>query len=198
MILPPSYYQNPDVLWVSQDLLGKFLMTKFNGILTGGMIVETEAYKGPEDRASHAYNMRRTKRNEVMYWRGGYSYVYLCYGIHYIFNVITNIEDIPHGVMLRSIEPVVGIDHILKRRNKQKLDHSVGRGPGSSTQALGITTAHNGESLQGPLIWIEDRNMPVSKEQIVALPRIGIDYAKEDALLPWRYKIAGNPYASPR
>jgi DNA-3-methyladenine glycosylase len=134
--LPLSFYQQDDVLEVSRKLLGKYLFTHFDNVLTGGMIIETEAYRAPEDRASHAYGMRRTKRNEVMYQAGGVCYVYLCYGIHALFNVITNQEGIPHAILIRAIKPLVGIETMLKRRHKQKIDCNLTGGPGTLTDFL--------------------------------------------------------------
>jgi DNA-3-methyladenine glycosylase len=191
-ILPLEYYQNDDVLFLSQDLLGKFLLTKIGLHVTGGMIIETEAYRGPEDRASHAYNDRYTNRNAVMYKTGGISYVYLVYGIHYLFNIVTNKEDVAHAILVRAIYPSIGIEEILKRRNKSKVDRTVAGGPGTLTQALGITLKHNGLPLIGPSIWLEDRGVVVPKDDIVASPRIGIDYAGEHAGLPWRFRL--KPY----
>lgn len=195
-ILPSTYYQHEDVLFLSRDLLGKFLVTKIQGELTSGMIVETEAYRSFEDKASHASEKRRTRRNEVMYHSGGKCYVYLCYGIHSIFNIVTNTAEIPDGVMIRSIEPSEGIEKMLKRRKKLKLDKTLTNGPGAVTQALGITTAHNGLLLKGPLIWLEDRGIKVKDEEILSSPRIGIDYAQEHANLLWRFGIKGNPWVS--
>lgn len=182
-----SFYQQQDVLEISRQLLGKYLFTFFDQVLTGGMIVEVEAYRGPEDRASHAYGMRRTKRNEMMYHAGGVSYVYLCYGIHALFNVVTHQEGIPHAILVRSILPKFGIQTMLQRRGKQESDCNLTGGPGTLTQALGIQLSHNGFSLIQSPIWIEDRGIHVKEEEIQALPRIGIDYAGEDALLPWRF-----------
>lgn len=196
IVIPPEYYQNQDVLFLSKDLLGKFLMTCFGQTVTGGMIVETEAYRGPEDKASHAYGNRRTKRNEVMYHAGGICYVYRCYGIHSLFNLVTNAAEIPHAILVRAIEPVQGIDEMLKRRNKEQLQRTLTSGPGTLTQALGIGTVHNGLALDSPYIWIEDRKIQLPPENIEAVPRIGIDYAGEDALLPWRFKIKDNPWVS--
>ncbi len=153
------------------------------------MIIETEAYRGPEDKASHAYGNRRTNRTEVMYKAGGICYVYLCYGIHALFNIITNTHDIPHAVLIRALHPVDGIPWMLKRRKKSKLDAKLTSGPGTLTQALGITLAHNGLSLHGPQIWIEDRGFKIDPKNIHASPRIGIDYAGEHALLPWRFTL---------
>jgi DNA-3-methyladenine glycosylase len=187
--LPLAFYQQDDVLEISHQLLGKYLLTYFDNQLTGGMIIETEAYRAPEDRASHAYGMRRTKRNAVMYEAGGVCYVYLCYGIHSLLNVVTNREGIPHAILIRALEPTIGIDVMLKRRHKQRVDRDLTGGPGAVAQALGITVAHNGLSLIGSQIWIEDRGVQIKKEEILASPRIGVDYAQEDALLPWRFHL---------
>lgn len=185
MLLPRSFYQHHDVVHLAQALLGKYLFTEFDGVITGGMIIETEAYKGIEDRACHAYGGRRTKRTEVMFWEGGVSYVYFIYGLHALFNIVTHTEGHPHAVLIRAIKPEIGIETMLKRRGKTQLDKTLTSGPGALTQALGITTKHTGLSLEGPPIWLEDRGMVI--ENIEATPRIGVDYAGEDALLPWRF-----------
>ena len=189
--LPVSYYRHHDVLYLSQDLIGKMLMTHIDGELTGGIIVETEAYRGPEDRASHAHKGRRTRRNEVMFAKGGFAYVYRCYGIHNLFNIVTNEAEIPHAILIRAIEPVEGIPTMLRRRGKDKLDRTLTAGPGALCQALGIDLRHNGLSLSGPEIWLEDRGLTYAPDQIVTAPRIGIAYAGEDALLPWRFCLKG-------
>lgn len=186
MKLPIEYYQNEDVLFLAKDLVGKCLVTNFNGQKTSGIIMETEAYRGPEDKASHAYQNRKTNRTSVMFEKGGICYVYFCYGIHHLFNVITNDHGIPHAILIRAISPLEGIQIMLKRRNKTKVDTKFANGPATLTQALGITTAHNGISLTGNQIWIEDRHIKIS--HIEALPRVGIDYAGDHALLPWRFK----------
>jgi DNA-3-methyladenine glycosylase len=187
--LPLSFYTHHDVLWTAQQLLGKVLMTNIEGEKTGGIIIETEAYRGPEDKGSHAYNNKRTKRNEVMYSRGGIAYVYRCYGIHNLFNVVTNEHDIPHAVLIRALYPVEGIGTMLKRRQKKRQDAKLTSGPGTLTQALGITTQDNGESLLGSRIWLEDKGYTLDPSDILIGPRIGIDYAGEHALLPWRFRI---------
>jgi DNA-3-methyladenine glycosylase len=189
MKLPPEYYQHGDVLFLSRDLIGKFLFTSFQDIVTGGMIIETEAYRGPEDKASHAYAGRRTPRNEAMYLPGGRCYVFRCYGIHNLFNIVTNAAEIPHAILIRAIKPFYGIPEMLKRRGKQKLEPSLSAGPGTLTEALGITLEHNAFSLAGPEIWIEDRGFTVATNEIIIGPRVGIDYAGEDALLPWRFRF---------
>lgn len=194
--LEKSFYANDDVLEISKDLLGKFLMTKINGVVTGGMIVETEAYNGRCDKACHAFPEKRTKRTEIMYNPGGSAYVYLCYGIHYLFNITTNIKDKADAVLVRAIEPVEGIDVMLKRRNLQVVKPQLTAGPGVLTQALGINKRHYGADLSGSEVWIEDRNIILMEEDVVACPRIGVAYAEEDALLPWRFYIKGNKFVS--
>jgi DNA-3-methyladenine glycosylase len=186
--LSPEFYQRDDVLQIAEELIGKFLVTNIDGTITSGMIAEVEAYNGVIDKASHAYNNRRTKRNEVMYGEGGVSYVYLCYGIHQLFNVVTNIKDIPHAILIRAIVPTDGIDKILYRR-KQKLNKKTADGPGTLSTALGIKTEHSGLPLIGNKIWIEDRGVKFNKKDIVTSPRIGVDYAGEDAKLPYRYRL---------
>ncbi|HEY9560748.1 MAG TPA: DNA-3-methyladenine glycosylase, partial [Anseongella sp.] len=116
MKLSDVFYQREDVVQISRELLGKYLFTRLNGEITGGMIVETEAYHGPEDRASHAWKGRFTNRTRVMYGQGGMAYVYLCYGIHHLFNVVTAGNGVPHAVLVRAIEPTLGIERQLERR----------------------------------------------------------------------------------
>ena len=187
--LSKDFYLREDVVQISKDLLGKYLFTKIDGKLTAGIITETEAYAGAVDKASHAYNNRRTPRTEVMYLQGGVSYVYLCYGIHHLFNVVTNIDNVPHAVLVRAVKPIEGIDIILKRRNAEKLHSKISDGPGTVSQALGIKTKHSGLDLGGTKIWIEDRGIKIMKRDIIAGPRIGVDYAGEDAKLPYRFII---------
>lgn len=187
--LPLEFYLQEDVVQVSRDLLGKYLFTHFQGMLTGGKIIETEAYRGPEDKASHAYGGRRTPRNEVMYHKGGICYVYICYGMHAMFNVVTHREGIPHAILIRAIEPEIGVEVMVSRRKKDTQTPALASGPGSLSQALGIAKIHNGLSLLGPHIWIEDRGVLVAESEIISGPRIGIDYAGEDAWLPWRFRL---------
>jgi DNA-3-methyladenine glycosylase len=194
MILPPSFYLNEDVVQVAKDLLGKVIVTKIDGVTTSGIITETEAYAGITDKASHAFGGRRTNRTEVMYAKGGVAYVYLCYGIHHLFNVVTNAKDLPHAVLIRAIEPVKGIDAMLQRRKKTILQPQLTSGPGAMSMALGIHTSHTGLSLAKGIITIHDEGLSV--EDIIATTRIGVDYAKEDALLPYRFYIEGNKFIS--
>ena len=191
-----EFYQRTDVLKIAKELLGKILVTKWDGIVTSARIVETEAYAGVIDRASHAYGARRTKRNEVMYSAGGFAYVYLCYGIHHLFNVVTNSKDVPHAILIRAGEPVEGVKEMLKRTGKIKPDHTLTRGPGNISKALGIATIHSGLSLLDKKLFIADDGFRYSKKEIIASSRIGVDYAGKDALLDYRFLVKGNPYVS--
>ena len=195
-MLTESFYAREDVVKIARELLGKVLVTNFNGILTSGMIVETEAYAGTTDKASHAYGGRRSARTEIMYMPGGTAYVYLCYGIHHLFNVVTNAINIPHAILIRGIEPIDGIETMLARRGKDKLGPNLTAGPGALSQALGIDTSNTGGSLQGPDIYIEDRGLKIKNGDIVAATRVGVAYAKDDALRPYRFYISGNKYVS--
>ena len=195
--LPAKFYERGDILTISRELLGKVLYTQFDDNLTSGIIVETEAYAGETDRASHAYGGKRTQRTEVMYASGGTAYIYLCYGIHHLFNVVTNIEGIPHAVLIRAIEPKDGIEIMLQRRNKKTVNQSLAAGPGALTQALGITVANSGVSLKDNLIWLEDQNIFYSDQDIIASPRVGIQYAGKDAQKSWRFQIENSSYVSP-
>lgn len=196
MKLSPEYYQNEDVVSLAKDLLGKVLYTKIGEEITAGIIVETEAYFGVKDKASHAYGGRRTRRTETMYGEGGVAYVYLCYGMHHLFNVVTSVKDDPHAVLIRGIEPILGLEIIEQRRNMSRLKGAISAGPGSAAKALGIDKTFNAKNLSGEEIWIEDHGIRYAEEDIAATPRVGIAYAKEHALLPWRFFVKGNKYVS--
>lgn len=189
--LEAEFFAREDVMQISRELLGKYLMTEVNGIVTGGIITETEAYAGETDQASHAYGGRRTNRTEIMYGKPGMAYVYLCYGIHHLFNVVTNLEGTPHAVLIRAIKPDIGMETILNRRNMTgDSSKPITSGPGTLTEALGITTADNGIDLRGDRIWIENRDIAVDPKTIVAGPRVGVDYAGEDSKLPFRFRMS--------
>ncbi|MBO9691085.1 DNA-3-methyladenine glycosylase [Chryseobacterium sp.] len=196
MKLPLSYYSNQDVLFLAKDLLGKVLFTEIDGETTAGIIVETEAYFGVKDKASHAYGGRRTDRTETLYSHGGVSYVYLCYGIHHLFNVVTSVEDEPHAVLIRAVEPLIGKEIMEARRNMPASKPSISAGPGSAAKALGIDHSFNRKKLTENEIWIEDHRISYPPDEIIAGPRIGVAYAEEDALLPWRFFVKGNKYVS--
>jgi len=196
-LLPKSFYTGTDVVQISRQLLGKVLATSVDGQYTAGIITETEAYAGAVDRASHAFGNRRTGRTEIMYGEGGCAYVYLCYGIHHLFNVVVGPPDVPLAVLVRGIEPLAGEAIMLRRRRLKELKPQVGAGPGAASQALGITTLLNGEDLiNSTHIWIEDRGITVPEAQIEAGTRVGVAYAREDALLPYRFFIKDNPFVS--
>jgi DNA-3-methyladenine glycosylase len=189
LVIPAKFYQSNDVVTLAKELLGKFICTNFNGELTTGIISETEAYAGIVDKASHAYRGRRTDRNEVMYHEGGISYVYLCYGIHHLFNIVTGEKDIPHAVLIRGVFPTSGWEHITNRTGKKKNNKDATNGPGKFTKAFGITRAHNGVSLSGDKIWVEERKIDMNLYNLYESKRIGIDYAEEDAELLYRFHL---------
>ncbi|MDJ0917008.1 MAG: DNA-3-methyladenine glycosylase [Woeseiaceae bacterium] len=190
--LPADFYLR-DAVEVARDLLGKVLCSHFDGQLTEAVITETEAYAGTGDRASHAFGGRRTARTEPMYREGGVAYIYLCYGIHHLFNVVTGKRDDPQAVLLRAGEPLRGIDEMRVRRNKTAGKSKLMAGPGSLSQALGIHTKLSGVSLFGDELWIEDHQLVVTDEDIVVGPRIGIDYAGDDAARPYRFVLTSMP-----
>ena len=191
--LQKSYFLGHDVLAIARDLLGKYLFTMKDGQLAGGIISEVEAYKGTTDKASHAYGGRRTRRNEMMYHEGGVAYMYLCYGMHHMLNFVTNEEDVPDAVLIRGIIPTHGEELMLRRTGKSRMSHDIGSGPGKVSKLLGLAVADNGCPLTSDTVWIEDRGLQIPDNQIEITPRIGVDYAGEDALLPYRFLIkAGN------
>ncbi len=194
--LPRSFYARDDVLEISKELIGKVLCTRFYGELTSGMIVETEAYNGRTDRASHAFDGTRTGRTETMYGEPGHAYVYLCYGIHHLFNVVTNKEGLADAILVRAIQPIEGIDVMKERRGASISGKNITNGPGKLSQALGITTNYDTADLLGQTIWIEDRDITIGKNEIDRSSRIGVDYAGEDAKLPWRFTLNRSEYLS--
>ena len=194
--MPYSFYQQPDVVAISRSLLGKYLCTRFNGTpATCGRIVETEAYSAHNDKACHAYQGRYTGRTKIMFAPGGHAYVYLCYGIHHLFNVVTNVEGQADAILIRAIEPSEGLNTMLSRRNMSSSHPRLCNGPGKLTQALGIRTDHYGTDLTSGPIWIEDRNEVLNTQDIRTGPRVGVDYAGDDAKLQWRFRIAGTRWA---
>jgi DNA-3-methyladenine glycosylase len=195
MKLPESFYQRSNVVEIARELLGKGLFTRIENTVTAGMIVETEAYSWKE-QGCHAYGARKTQRNAVMFGKGGHSYVYLCYGMHNLFNIVTNQQDVADAILIRAIEPIEGVEQMKRRRGPLSSSFHLTSGPGKLTKALGIDRKWNGKYLLGNEIWIEDfgRNFP--KKEIEASHRIGIDYAGEDAKLPWRFTVKGSLWLS--
>ncbi|WKN41449.1 DNA-3-methyladenine glycosylase [Tunicatimonas pelagia] len=195
-ILDNTFYQRSDVLQISRELLGKYLFTEIDGDITGGKVVETEAYAHQGDRATEMHLNRRNTRTDVMFQPGGVAYVYTVYRIHRMFNIIANKEGKPDAVLIRAIEPSTGIE-IMKQRREINDEKRLTAGPGMLTQALGISTDHYGIPVTtGKIIWLEDRGEAVNDDNIIASPRVGIDYAGEDAQLPWRFRIKDNPWVS--
>ena len=188
-VLPQSFYLRQDVVAISRELLGKVLCTDIGGSRTAMVITETEAYAGISDKASHAYGDRRTRRTEPMYGAGGTAYVYLCYGIHHLFNVVTNVTGVPHAVLVRAGKPHSGIPAMLRRRGKPHADRTLLAGPGSVARALGITTALTGSSLLDGPIRIEDHGLRIDEAGISIGSRVGVDYAGEDASRPYRFRL---------
>lgn len=192
--LKKDFYCREDVVAVARDLIGKLLITNINGKQTGGTIVETEAYSWCE-KGCHAYNYRRTPRTEVMFKEGGCAYVYLCYGVHYLFNVVTNDGEVPEAVLIRALAPERGLDLMVSRASLANTDR-ITSGPGKLTRALGIDGACNGISLLGDRVWLEDTGYTAAAGAIVARTRIGVEYAGADAKRKWRFMLAGNEWVS--
>lgn len=197
MKLPEAFYQNNDVISLSKQVLGKYLFTNISGQLTGGKIVETEAYLGAEDRGSHAYQNRNTARTQILFEKGGYSYVYLCYGIHFLFNLVTGDIGKPNAILIRGIEPVIGLPVMLARRNHLKVSPALTAGPGALAQALGINKSHNAISLSGDVIWLEDIDrFDLSDTEIKTGPRVGMNFEGRWHSAPLRFSILNNKYVS--
>jgi len=190
-----EFYTRSDVLEVARDLLGKKLVVPGkNGLRVAGIIVETEAYRGPEDRASHAYNGRRTNRTETMYGIGGTAYVYFVYGMYNQFNVVTNVEGVPHAILVRAVEPSEGLD-VMRRRRRGRSEYELTSGPGRLCLALGIDRQIDKADLLGERVWIEE-GVSISPRQIARGPRVGIDYAEAWVKKPWRFWVRDNPFVS--
>jgi DNA-3-methyladenine glycosylase len=191
-----SFFRQTDVIRIARELLGKSLYTESEGIITGGIITETEAYAGVTDKASHAFGGRFTERTQIMYHEGGCVYIYLCYGIHSLFNIVTNVEGIPHAILIRAIHPTIGVEAMVERGGLKNAGVGFCKGPGKVSKALGIHYSHTGSLLSKEgtpgakmKIWIEENAMNVPAEDIIITPRIGVDYAAEDALLPYRFEL---------
>ena len=194
--LPLSFYNREDVVQIAKELLGKIIVTTFDGHLTSGRITETEAYVGITDKASHSFGNRRTARNEHMYGPAGIAYVYICYGMHQMFNIITNDKEVPDAILVRAIEPMEGIGIMLKRAGKKELDRTLTRGPGNVGKALGIFKHHSGLKLNSRKIYILEDTFSIPEENIGTSIRIGVESAGPDGLLPYRFYIRGNKYVS--
>ena len=194
--LPIEFYKRKNVVHIAQELLGKIIVTNIDGIKTSGRIVETEAYAGITDKASHAFAGKRTSLNEHMYGEAAIAYVYICYGIHQMFNIITNDEEIPDAILIRAVEPLEGMEDMLIRTGKKKPDNTITKGPGNVGKALGIFKIHSGINLTGDTIFLASDDYKIQEEMIGTSTRIGVQYAGQDALLPYRFFIKGNKFVS--
>lgn len=194
--VPLSFYQRKDVVKIAKELLGKIVVTNFEGKVTSGRIVETEAYAGIIDKASHSFAGRRTARNEHMYSAAGTAYIYICYGMHQMLNVVTNDKEIPDAILIRAVEPIEGIEIMLQRTGKAKADKTLTRGPGNVGKALGIFKHHSGLYLLDEEIFLLDDHKKIPEENIGNSKRIGVESAGADALLPYRFYVKGNKYVS--
>jgi DNA-3-methyladenine glycosylase len=194
--VPLSFYNRKDVVQIAKELLGKIIVTNLKGRITSGRIVETEAYIGIVDKASHSFGGKRTARNEHMYSAPGTAYIYICYGMHQMLNIVTNEKEIPDAVLIRAIEPLEGIDIMLKRTGKKVLDKTLTRGPGNVGKSLGIFKHHSGLYLLDEEIYLMDDSKKISEEEIGVSKRIGVESAEEDGLLPYRFYVKGNKYVS--
>lgn len=194
--LPIQFYKRPDVVLIAKELIGKIIVTNFNGLITTGRIVETEAYAGLTDRASHSYGGKRTARNEHMYAGAATAYVYICYGMHHLFNVVCNEKNIPDAVLIRAVEPLTGIAAMQARTGKQKAGNSLTKGPGNAAKALGISKIHSGINLLKDEVYLADDGYTVEAKSIGISKRIGIDGTGDAVLKPFRFYVKGNPFVS--
>jgi len=198
-----GFYNRTDVVQVAKDLLGKILVTAFDDGQTTGIITEVEAYRAPDDRACHAFGNRRTRRTEVMFREGGHAYIYLCYGIHHLFNVVTAPEGMAHAVLIRGIEPLDGVELMFRRRGlspgrQASIPPKLSTGPGALAQAMGLHTSQSGHSLvrSDSLVWIEDRGLAIPENAMACGPRIGVESAGESAAWEWRFWLRDSRYVT--
>jgi DNA-3-methyladenine glycosylase len=184
-------------LRVARELLGKRLVVPTpGGARVSGRVVETEAYLGVEDKAAHSYGGRRTRRTETMFAEGGAAYVFFVYGMHHQFNVVAGPEGRAHAVLVRAVEPEEGVELMRERRPVPK-ERELTSGPGKLCRALGIDLTFDGEDLTaGGRVWLEETGQTYRPDEIASGPRIGVAYAAEDALKPWRFWVEGNVYVS--
>ncbi|MEO7316531.1 MAG: DNA-3-methyladenine glycosylase [Ginsengibacter sp.] len=194
--LPLSFYDRKDVLTIAREMLGKVVVTNIDGKITSGRIVETEGYRGTIDKASHAFKGKRTPRNEHMYQAAGTAYIYVCYGMHQMLNIVTNAENIPDAILIRAVEPLNGLNIMAQRTGKVEKDLTITRGPGNVGKSLGIHKLYSGIDLLDELIFLADDGFKFPEESIGVTKRIGVESAGADALLPYRFYLKGNKYVS--
>lgn len=195
--LSRAYYQNQSTLFITQDLLGKLLVAEVEkGKRTIGRVVETEAYLAPEDQASHAYQYKYTKRTATMFSEGGVAYVYLCYGVHAMFNLITREAGLPHAILIRAVEPLEGLEYMMERRKMHTVKRTLTAGPGCLTEAMGIHRGLDATPLDGNTFWIADDGTSPDPASVVTGPRIGIPSAGAYRDVPWRFYLQANKWVS--
>jgi len=195
--IPLRFFRRTDPVCIARELIGTVVISRKQGIRTAGRVVETEAYCHQNDRACHAYAGRITRRNRVMYENGGCAYLYLCYGIHHLFNVVTNGRGKADAVLIRALEPLEGLQEMQRRRGMKTVSFRLTAGPGSLSQALGLTVEDSGRQLNTPELYFRYGEDSVPGEAIQASPRVGIGYAGPDARLPWRFRLIGSAWTSP-
>jgi DNA-3-methyladenine glycosylase len=198
LVLPLAFFQRSDVLLTARELLGKHVCTLLDGELTTGRIVETEAYRHEGDPSITLHLQRKARQAQALYQPGGHAYLYTVYRVHTLFNITAHDADHPDAILIRAIEPLEGVEVMLRRRGLAKVARNLTAGPGVLSQALGLTPALNGEPLTGPRIWLEDAGENISEENIVASSRVGLEYAGDEAVaLPWRFRLKDSKWTSP-
>jgi len=196
--LPLPFFQRPDVLTIARELLGKHVFTCLDGEITGGRIVETEAYRHEGDPSLTLHVQRKARQAQALYQPGGHAYLYTVYRVHTLFNITAHDAQHPDTVLIRAIEPLVGTDVMLRRRGLAAVARNLTAGPGVLSQALGLTPALSGELVSGPHIWFEDAGEVLTDEQITASSRVGLEYAGVEAVaLPWRFRLKDSKWTSP-
>ena len=196
--LPAAFFQRPDVLQIARDLLGKCLCTNLNGIITAGRVVETEAYRHVGDQSMTLHLQRKREQAQGLYVPGGHAYIYTVYNRHALFNIATHDAEHPDTVLIRAVEPTIGVEEMLRRRGLSAPVRALTAGPGVLTQALGITPALTGRPVTGEVLWFEDHGEEVAPANIVASARVGLEYAGPEAAgLPWRFRLRDSKWTSP-
>jgi DNA-3-methyladenine glycosylase len=198
MKLPATFYHRPDPAQIARELLGKHVFSCLDGQLTGGRIVETEAYSHHGDQSMQLHLKRRGTHGQALREPGGRAYLYQVYQRHTLFNIGTNEADKTDTVLIRAIEPLVGLDLMMQRRGVSVVSPKLTAGPGLLTQALGITPVLTGTDLQGDVLWLEDQGEEIADAQVQRSSRVGLAYAGPEASsLPWRFRIIGSKWTSP-
>ncbi len=196
--LPATFFQGPDPLQIARDLLGKHLYTNIDGIVTAGRVVETEAYRHEGDHSLTMHLQRKREQAKGLYVPGGHAYIYTVYNKYALFNIATHDAEHPDTVLIRAVEPTVGVAEMLHRRGLPAAKRALTAGPGVLSQALGITPALTGQLVTGEVLWFEDHGETIAPAAIVASARVGLEYAGPEAAgLPWRFRVEGSAWTSP-